>query len=221
MAIPDAHGVKYLDVVTLCWLAYKGNFRFGRWQSVTGNIWDATQKFEKGSFHAALFKGQKTILAFSGTDEARDWIDNISQGLTGIAGQYLYALRLAGSVGCEMVVGHSLGGGLASFVAIHKGIKGATVNPAALNTFIGRLPNLPNIIQMIRRGNLVINYVVPGEALDILDIAAFNMKRVGKIIHVPSKAGFFSVIRKHGLDDLLDPVSGNTFKELKPQYISK
>jgi hypothetical protein len=211
-AIPDAHGVPYLDVVTLCWLAYKDRetniSRRGSWRSVTGNVWRVMEEYERGPFHAIKAQGLgKTILAFSGTDELLDWADNLSQGVTGLSWQYGYALMLAGGVGCEMVVGHSLGGGLASFVAIHRGIKCATVNPAPL--FIRGLPNpvsqavgVINAVQMLRRSNLVINYVVPGEALDILDIAALGMSRVGKIINVPSTGGW-NPIARHLLGSLV------------------
>jgi len=211
-AIPDAHGVPYLDVVTLCWLAYKDRetnmSRCGSWRSVTGNVWRVMEEYERGPFHAIKAQGLgKTILAFSGTDELLDWAANLSQGVTGLSYQYLYAFKLAGSVGCEMVAGHSLGGGLASFVAIHRGIKCATVNPAPL--FIRGLPNpvsqavgVINAVQMLRRSNLVINYVVPGEALDILDIVALGMSRVGKIINVPSIGGWDPIAR-HLLDRLV------------------
>jgi hypothetical protein len=203
MAVPDAHGVPYLDVVTLCWLAYKdrkgGEKRSGPpWRSCTGNSWTVTREIEIGPLHAIVAQGLgKTILAFSGTDELADWGDNIAQGLTGISGQYLLSPFIAGSSGCEMVVGHSLGGGLASFVAIHRGIKAATVNPAPLNVF-----NLFNAINMIRRSSLVINYVVLWEALDILDKISPRMRRVGRIIYVNPKGGSWNPITRHGLDYL-------------------
>jgi len=205
-AIPDAHGVPYLDVVTLCWLAYKDRKtnqpRRGSWRSVKGNVWTVLEEYERGPFHAIKAQGLgKTILAFSGTDELLDWGDNISQGVSGLSYQYLYAFRLAGSVGCEMVVGHSLGGGLASSVAIHRGIKCATVNPAPLRIGLDNVVQILNTVQMLRRSNLVINYVVSGEALDILDIVALPMKRVGKIINVPSKGGW-NPIKRHLLDTL-------------------
>jgi hypothetical protein len=200
-AIPDAHGVPYLDVVTLCWLAYKdretNRTRCGSWKSVTDNVWRVTEEYERGPFHAIKAQGLgKTILAFSGTDQLLDWAANLSQGLTGLSWQYGYALKLAGSVGCEMVVGHSLGGGLASSVAIHRGIKCATVNPAPLH--------IKNFFKMLKRGNLVINYVVPGEALDLLKIANLGLinRHVGKIINVPSIGGWDPIAR-HLLDRLV------------------
>lgn len=198
MAIPDAWGIPYYDVVSLCWLAYKGNgAKTGeRWQSQTGAVWSINNVYERGAFRAVLAQGSKLILSFSGTDEGADWGDNITQGLAGISGQYARALRTAARSTCEMVVGHSLGGGLASYVAVYQGRIAATVNPAPLNT------NIASIIGSIRNGGRVVNYVAPGEALDILDIAAPNMHRVGRIIPVASNGGA-NPINRHLLNHLV------------------
>ncbi len=203
MPIPDAHGVKYLDVVTLCWLAYKENgVKTGDvWTSCVGTSWQIKNVYEIGPFRAILAQGSgKLILSFSGTDELLDWLDNISQGLTGVSGQYLAAQVVASGATCNMVVGHSLGGGLASFVAIHQGKMAATVNPAPLH-ILPTPVGAANIINMIRNGSKVVNYVVHFEALDLLDIAALSMRRVGRIIHVPSTGS--DPIQKHLLDHLV------------------
>ncbi len=194
-SVSSAHGVQYLDVVTLSWLAYKRNFRSGRWRSVTGKVWRTVAKYQRGPLHAVLVEGDRRILAFSGTDEPLDWVDNIMQAVIGLSAQYLNALDLARNTGCEMVVGHSLGGGLASFAAIHAGKRCATVNPAPLNL------TPANREQIARRGDLVVNYVVSGEILDIIDIISPNMSRVGRIINVPSRGG--NPFAKHHLGNLI------------------
>jgi len=194
-SIPSAHGVQYLDVVTLSWLAYKGNFRFGRWRSVTGKVWRTVTRYQRGPLHAVLVEGDKRILAFSGTDEPLDWADNIMQAVIGLSGQYLNALDIARNSGCEIVVGHSLGGGLASFAAIHTGKRCATVNPAPLAL------TPANREQIARRGHLVVNYVVSGEILEIIDALLPNMSSVGAKINVPSRGR--SPIAKHYLSNLI------------------
>ena len=196
MSVPDAWGLKYDEVVGLTWLAYKGQGTPGRWTFPnSGSSWNLVSVFERGSFRAVLVKGKKTVLSFSGTDDAADWGDNIGQGLTGVSWQYLYALRVANANAADIVVGHSLGGGLASYVAIYGGRPCATVNPAPLNV------NLASGVGMIKNGNLVVNYVAAGEALDLLDAAMMNMRRVGKIYNVPSSAGW-NPVDKHLLGNL-------------------
>jgi hypothetical protein len=197
MAYPDAWGLKYEEVVSLTWLAYKGQGTFGTYQFQNGSTWEVTNVFEVGGFRAVLVKGnEKTILSFSGTDmtQAEDWNNNILQGVQGISPYYLYALYYARTNAADVVVGHSLGGGLASYCAVYGGKPAATINPAPLNI------NLASGIGMLKNGNLVVNYVATGEALELLDIAAPNMTKVGRTIHVGS--GSFDPISRHLLGNL-------------------
>jgi hypothetical protein len=196
MSVPDAWGLKYEEVVGLTWLAYKGQGTPGNWSFPNaGSTWNLVSVFERGSFRAVLVKGKKTVLSFSGTDDGADWGDNVGQGLTGISGQYAYALYIARSNASDLVVGHSLGGGLASYVAIYGGRQAATVNPAPLNI------NAASGLAMLKNNDLVVNYVAPGEALDLLDAAMLNMRRVGKIYNVPSTGGY-SPVARHLLPNL-------------------
>ena len=190
MAIPDAWGLKYQEVVGLTWLSYKANGNVGDWIFPNvGSRWTVTNIFERGSFRAALITGRKRILSLAGTDDKWDWGDNIGQGLAGVSVQYIRALRLARSAAPDIVVGHSLGGGMASYCAVYGSKFAATINPAPLNI------NPFSGIGMIRNSHLVINYVAPGEALDVLDHAAITMRRVGKIYHVKSNGGFNPINR--------------------------
>lgn len=195
MAVASAWGLKYEEIVGLSWLAYNGQGIVGRWRFPNaGSVWNLTRVYQVLSFRAVLIEGEKKILSFSGTDEGLDWLDNVQQGLTGLSAQYLGALGLASRVNPDIVIGHSLGGGLASYVGIYQGRQTATVNPAPLN--INPVSGLPIII----RGGKVVNYVVLGEALDLLDKAAFNMTRVGTIHYVPSTGT--SPVAKHLLNNL-------------------
>ena len=191
MSVPDAWGLEYEEVTSLCWLAYKGQGTPGRWRFSNGSTWTLANVFERSGFRAVLVHGEKTILSFSGTDmpELEDWANNLQQGLQGISPYYLYALQLSRSNAADVVVGHSLGGGLASYVAIYGGKYAATINPAPLNI------NLASGIAMMRNNDLVVNYVAAGEALDLLDGAMVIMRRVGKIYNVPSSGGFNPVDR--------------------------
>lgn len=91
----------------------------------------------------------------------------------------------------DIVVGHSLGGGLASYVAIRQGKTAATINPAPLNLMGAGGSNVPGRIVF---NNKVLNYVVNGEALDLLIKGQFldvlnvlpPIARVGTVNYVPS-----------------------------------
>jgi hypothetical protein len=196
MSYPDAWGLKYTEVQSLTWLAYKGNGTTGTYNFPnSGSNWTVINVFERGSFRAVLVQGKKRVLSLSGTDDGGDWIDNIGQGLTGVSAQYLTALKVARSTAPDIVVGHSLGGGMASYVGIYGGKNAATINAAPLNI------NLASAIAMLRNGDLVINYVAPGEALELLDAASLSMRKVGKIIYVGSNGGYDPVAR-HGIANL-------------------
>jgi hypothetical protein len=204
MAYPDAWGLKYEDVEGLAWLAYKGQGTFGKYRFQNGNVWHVVNVFEIGGFRAVLVKGsEKTILSFAGTTwyEVEDWGNNIMQGIKGISPYYLYALYYARTNAPDIVVGHSLGGGLASYCAIYGGRPAATINPAPLNI------NLASGMMMLKNGNLVINYVATGEALDLLDKAALNMTKVGRTIQVATTGqNMFAKHLMNGLSGFQNPV---------------
>ncbi len=189
MNYPDAWGLKYTEVLSLAWLAYKKNTPFGSYYFPSSRTnWSIIRRIEVGPFHAVLATGSKKVLAFSGTSDdidkmqylslnplqplsflndprAGDWNDNFEQGLTGVSKQYLEALIFAKTLAPDVVVGHSLGGGLASYCAIYAGKHAATINPAPLNV------NLLSGIGMLINKGLVINYVAPGEIMDLTDLA--------------------------------------------------
>lgn len=196
MPEPNACGLKYEEVVGLTWLAYNGQGSIGRWRFPNaGSVWNLTKVYQVLNFRAVLVEGSRRVLSFSGTDQLTDWGDNVQQGLLGYSPQYLGALAVALNARPEIVVGHSLGGGLASYVAIYQGRKAATVNPAPLN--INLVSGLPMIIN---NGN-VFNYVVRGEALDLLDTYTLGMRRIGTIHYVASTGT--DVVAKHLLPNLV------------------
>lgn len=201
MSYPDAWGLKYTEVQSLAWLAYRGHGTRGRYNFPnSGSDWQILHVCESESFRAILVQGRKTVLSFSGTDDAGDWIDNLEQAVAGVSPQYLTALRLARIPAIEVVVGHSLGGGMASYVAIYGGKCAVTINPAALNV------NLFSALAMMGNGSLVINYVVPGEILSLLNVGPIMSTvgtTIGRTIGVGSSGGFDPIAR-HGLAYLED-----------------
>lgn len=98
---------------------------------------------EKTGFTAAVYKNEETgsyTLAFRGTDEAVDWThSNIPQSLGNKPHSYKQALKLTeqiiGAAGKDKVnlVGHSLGGGLANYAAVHHNVDFTIFNAAGLS----------------------------------------------------------------------------------------
>ena len=95
-------------------------------------------------FAAALYERDgQYYLAFRGSeDELADWKTNGAQALGLRASQYEQAIRLAQRVleltGRDLtVVGHSLGGGLASAVSSATGVRAVTFNAAGLSSAYG------------------------------------------------------------------------------------
>jgi len=130
------------DVVTIGWAllaraAHEGN------ASSLGKEWETIQvKTEVDGFRAVLLKrrnANKYVLAFTGTDEFIDWAANVTQATVGFALQYSTAVSFAGEIKDRIgqrnlrLVGHSLGGGLASTAALVHGLEAITFNPAGVN----------------------------------------------------------------------------------------
>lgn len=78
------------------------------------------------------------VVAYSGTDEGKDWLTNFRQGLGFEDAQYNQAMALAREAkvafGDEVVItGHSLGGGLAAAASITSGIPAVTFNASGVH----------------------------------------------------------------------------------------
>jgi hypothetical protein len=93
-------------------------------------------------FKAELYRDYVSgqyVLAFAGTGDFDDWLNNLWQGLGLDAPQYQMAMRIADNFARNgnlqnnfWAVGHSLGGGLASAAATVAGIQADTFNSAGL-----------------------------------------------------------------------------------------
>jgi len=96
--------------------------------------------FESAGFKATLYKNSKTgevVLAFKGTENLKDWQQNITQGLGKNSTHYEKAKMLAARL--KLVyqklefTGHSLGGGMASAASIVSKQKATVFNAAAVH----------------------------------------------------------------------------------------
>jgi Pretoxin HINT domain len=157
------------------------------WKSV--EVWDAaTDSSLPRGFRAELFGNTATktfILGFAGTGPSiADWINNIKQGLGLPAEQYETGINIARKAAQEVkagggtleIVGHSLGGGIATAAAIALGgVPATTFNPAGVhpNTVaeFGGLDNLPSPINA---------FVIRGELLTTLQND--NSTRLGRVM---------------------------------------
>lgn len=111
------------------------------------------------------------IVAFRGTDEAKDWRHNFRQGLGLEDAQYNQARDLAkaahDSFGEELVfTGHSLGGGLATVGALVTRLPAVTYNSSGINDeTLERLKIRPDYAAQVAEEGLIRRYAVENEIL--------------------------------------------------------
>ncbi len=208
---------KSLEYAHLAQLAYENqNFRAG----TLGWTYEERLLIQRTGFHAVVFsKGSETVLAFAGTTftSGSDWLANFGQAAFGRSSQYSEAIAYAESVIREYgpnvhLVGHSLGGGLASAAALSHGIRATTFNAAGLNpaTIQVSLDRADELIDAWRvRGEILTTlqdasipwwFKLPGAlgtALDIFDlIDAATPSSVGKT-HWLTDYSFSSPVNQH------------------------
>lgn len=139
----------------------------------------------RSSFYAQAFrKGGCVIVAFRGT-ELTDWGDiktDVDSFLGGKPEQYQGAINfveqlqkdgLQGVTNIKLT-GHSLGGGLASYVAIHNGLPAAVFNAAGLGRELRK-----NVAKDMDIANIVRNIDVVGDPVSALG------GQVGRIYELP------------------------------------
>jgi hypothetical protein len=120
-------------------------------------------------FRAAIYlKDGQIYLVFRGTQSRKDWEENVRQG-TGEPSQYYQkamelAAALAPHAGRLVIIGHSLGGGLAAAAGMRtadilgpNNVQVTTFNSASVHPNTKAYPNANQFIT---------NYVVPGEPLN-------------------------------------------------------
>jgi hypothetical protein len=208
---PAAQGLKFSETKSACDLAYKGsNSKVNDvYQFPDGKQWKVVdvQNDPKTGFRAIALKpldpnDKRVIVAFSGSDEGKDWGDNVKQGLGLSTAQYGEAVDFANkwkaSDGSNVILtGHSLGGGLASYASIKTDLHATAVNSAPL-----ALDHLGlNPLDALR----ITQYYVPGEALSVLNKANPLDIRPGFGIEVQGRNSILdprSIGSNHSLDNV-------------------
>lgn len=121
----------------------------------------------KSGFKAALYESSferppKLVIAYAGTEDKKDIISDLRQGVGLKDAQYDRAMSLATSVANSgdpldiETAGHSLGGGLASAATVVTGIKGYTFNAAGLHVnTVKRAPYGISSVAMRKQGVLL------------------------------------------------------------------
>jgi X-Tfes, XVIPCD len=132
---------------------------------------------ERAGFRARIYSDQQGhyVLAFCGTNEGKDWLHNVRQGLGLRDKQYELATTLAQKAseafGDELAItGHSLGGGLAAAGSIATGTPAVTFNAAGLHdNTIERLGLDPDAVRSeLEQGEQIRRYAVDHEILTTL-----------------------------------------------------
>ena len=218
---PAAQGLKFSETKSASDLAYKssGSKLNDVYEFPDGKQWKIVEVKDNSNtgFRAVALKpvdakDERVIVAFSGSDEGVDWLNNAGQGVGAPTPQYNEAVSFANKWkasdgGNVILTGHSLGGGLASYASIKTDLPATTVNgaPLALN-HLGFNP-----FDALR----ITQYYVPGEALSVVNKANPLDIRPGANIAVQGKDSILdprSIGSNHGLDNVAPDISA-------PKYV--
>jgi hypothetical protein len=146
---------------------------------------------EESGFYAAVYqvgqgKEASYVVAFRGTEDWTDWKTNISS-LVSMTKQSDMAERLVEDIleakGAEnvMVTGHSLGGGLANYVALSHDIPSTTFNAKGIT-----VPELLRIENPLNARQSITNYQVNGEILTELQKTPYILPAIGSNAGIPA-----------------------------------
>ncbi|MEM9461540.1 MAG: hypothetical protein AAGF11_45670 [Myxococcota bacterium] len=150
----------FMEVFSLVVNSYR-DLQAGQTLTGTGTRWVVDNVFENRGFKAYNIRkdGGWHALVFRGTDGARDWLYNNIQNALGntrppqyVSGEYITSHFGAGKI----LVGHSLGGGIATFASAFHGVPAVTLFPA---------PVIPSSLPDNGARADVVNYVCHGEVL--------------------------------------------------------
>lgn len=212
----NGHLMTFMEVYSLCVNSYS-NLQAGQVLTGTGSRLIVDNVFINRGFAAYSIRkeGGWHALVFRGTDGARDWVyNNIANALGSTRPpQYVGGEDIVSRYGAgKILVGHSLGGGIAMFASAFHGTPAATIYPA---------PVIPlSLPDRGRRAN-VMNYVCHGEVLtelasagrtgsfwrdtvqDAIDLAlsSHQHRRLGNDIFLSSTGS--DAIDKHRLDRIV------------------
>ncbi len=129
-------------------------------------------------FRAGIFTDGdgRYVLAFSGSNDGQDWLNNLAQGQGLPAAQYAQAVQLAsqaqaafGQDGNLVITGHSLGGGLAAIASAETGAAAVTFNAAGVHDDTLRAFGMdPDTVKQEAEDGQIRAYSVDGEFLSSL-----------------------------------------------------
>lgn len=127
----------------------------------------------KTGFKARIYGDDegRIVLAYSGTDEGKDWLVNLGQGLGFETTHYNQAMALARQAkvafGDDVVItGHSLGGGLAAAAAVATDTPAVTFNAAGVHDkTMSRVGLDPDAAAQEAENGLIRRYAVKNEIL--------------------------------------------------------
>lgn len=139
----------------------------------TAGLAEADLEDASTGFRAALYEDGdgRRVLAFAGSGDVPDWLNNLQQGIGLDAAQYRQAIALAKDAKLAFgdslaITGHSLGGGLATAAALATGSAAVTFNAAGLtDRTIEGLGLDPAAARSEARDGQVRRYSVDGEVL--------------------------------------------------------
>ena len=126
---------------------------------------DPKSGFKAAMYQSAFERPPKLVIAYAGTEDKKDIMADLRQGIGLKDKQYNQAMRLAKTVVKNIdkdeidVTGHSLGGGLASAATVVAGTKGYTFNAAGLHAnTVKRPPYGVSRTAMQEQGDLIDAY---------------------------------------------------------------
>ena len=178
----------------------------GGWQPYYMN--SISNGLQYGIYQREMENGEmEYVLAFAGTNDYKDVQQDISQFLgTGPASQYGNAVSLGRQFASlydgyeKTIVGHSLGGGLATAASMSTDIPAITFNPAAMTEYTRTQLGIQN-----NPGTNVTNYVVAGEPLSVLqNIAGMHLPGITNYIHVQNSSSnpFVNTFNAHKISTI-------------------
>lgn len=179
-------------------------------------------------FQAGIYGDGKGdyVLAYAGTQDLKDWKNNISQGFGFDAAQYNQAKVLAkdakDAFGDNLAItGHSLGGGLAQLGAVETGAPAVTFNAAGLsNETLSRLGMTPDQASREADGGQIRRYDTQWDPLTLAMSA--GQPALGNEFRINDRglnilnAHFMTQVIKGMEQGQITPMSANSLK--RPGY---
>lgn len=186
--------------------------------------WTPIKSITENGFKVASFRNDKRaelVLSFAGTDSISDFIDDIVQAAGGLNNQYnrglsstlAYLLQEAKGQNYQVILtGHSLGGGIAAYVAQVLGLKAYTFNPAPLNE---KLLDDTVITEIITSVSPHIFNIVSFDEYDQYDVVASSSGELyGTTKRLTVDTSRFNFIERHSIETILETLA-ETIAELQ------